>query len=80
MLTEGWPRAQIYAMKFKWFSPEIFLTISLYAAELVYWHVCTEIVFGGVGGERVGVTVTYSFKKPSTYGALGNFKAGNLEE
>ena len=49
LLTEGWPRAQIYAMKFKWFSPEVFFTISLYAAELVYWHFCMGIVFGGVG-------------------------------
>lgn len=56
------------------------MTISLYAAELVYWHFCMGIVFGGVGSGRVGVTITYFFKKPSTYGALGNFKAGNLEE
>lgn len=49
MLTEDWPRAQIYAMKFKWFSPEVFLTISLYAAQLVYWDFCMGIVFGEVG-------------------------------
>lgn len=36
---EGWPRAQIYAMKFKWFSPEVFLKISLHVVVLVYWHI-----------------------------------------
>lgn len=46
---EGWPRAEIYAMKFKWFSPEVFLTISLSAAELVYWFFCMGNVFGRVG-------------------------------
>lgn len=46
---EGWPRAEIYAMKFKWYSPEVFLTISLCAAELVYWFFCVGIVFGRVG-------------------------------
>lgn len=45
---EGWPRGKIYAMKFKWFSPEVFLTISLCAAELLYWFFCMGIVFGRV--------------------------------
>lgn len=30
-------------------SPEVFLTISLYAAQLVYWDFCMGIVFGEVG-------------------------------
>jgi hypothetical protein len=42
-------------MKFKWFSPEVFLTISLYGAQLGYWHFCMGFVFGGVGTVRVRV-------------------------
>lgn len=56
------------------------MTISSSAAEFVYWHFSAGIVFGGVGSGRVGVPVTYFLKKPGTYGALGDFKAGNLEE
>lgn len=80
---EGGLRAEIYAVKFKWFSPEVFLTISLCATELVYWFFCMGIVFGRVGSVCVGdmgVGVTYFFNKTRTYGSLGNFKVGSLGE